>query len=174
MTRLRQNKNPKLGSTSKTTFNRIHFSSKSVQHNTPKEIFNELHTEFKFNFDPAVPPIIGNFSGNALTSKWKPKNQKGRVFVNMPYKRGEIIKWIRKGWKELCLGHAELIVFLFPLRNADYLKFLRKHGAEIRLADKRLKFEKESNDDNPAPFDSAIAILRDSDVKAYFRKIGIV
>jgi len=133
------------------TFQKVVWSSKSYKWNTPDEIFQDLHKEFRFTFDPAVPPRIGNFSGNALKEPWT-----GRVFCNPPYKRGLTKRWVLKGWKEITLGHCELLVFLLPLRNNPGFKFLKSKGAEFRLCDKRLKF---SDADTGAPFDSVVAIL---------------
>jgi len=149
-----------------TSFNRIHFSSKSVKHNTPQGVFKELDEEFHFSFDPCKPPIVGNFKGDGLRDNWK-----GRVYCNMPYEN--ILEWVQKGWEELCLRHCLLIVFLIPMRGAFWFKFLKRRGAEFRTCNKRIKFNNPKNKGHGAPFDSMVAILRSRDVKKYWKKLGI-
>lgn len=152
------------------TFNRVVFSSKSYKWNTPDEAYKELDQEFHFSFDPAVPPRVGNFSGNGLKESWIPKIKTGkrslyprsRVFCNPPYKRKLTLRWVLKGWRELVAGNVELIVFLLPLRNSDYMRFLTKVGAEYRLNNGRLKF---GDATESAPFDSMIAILTQKNVE---------
>ena len=38
----------------KTKFNKIHFSSKTVEWSTPQEVFEELDKEFDFTLDPCA------------------------------------------------------------------------------------------------------------------------
>ncbi len=139
-------------------FDRIHFSSKTYKHNTPIELFKDLDSEFHFNFDPAFPPIVGNYDENALTKRWKIKsNEKLRVFLNPPYDRKLMERFIKKTYQEYKEGRIELAVFLLPLRGTA-LRFLVKldENTEFRLLEKRLKF---GSAENGAPFDSVVAIL---------------
>ena len=145
----------------KTKFDRIHFSSKTYKHNTPSNLFKELDLEFHFNFDPAFPPIIGNYDENALTKRWIIKSKplkKLRVFLNPPYDRKLMERFIKKTYQEYKEGRIELAVFLLPLRGTA-LRFLVKldENTEFRLLEKRLKF---GSAENGAPFDSVIAILK--------------
>jgi len=139
-------------------FDRIHFSSKTYKHNTPIELFKDLDSEFHFNFDPAFPPIVGNYDENALTKRWIIKsNEKLRVFLNPPYDRKLMERFIKKTFQEYKEGRIELAVFLLPLRGTA-LRFLVKldENVEFRLLEKRLKF---GSAENGAPFDSVVAIL---------------
>lgn len=144
----------------KSKFDRIHFSSKTYKHNTPIDLFRELDSEFHFNFDPARPPIVGNYDENALVKTWKLKNSKKklRVFLNPPYDRKLMERFIKKSWVEMVEGRIELVVFLLPLR-ATALRFLIKlnKNVEFRLLERRLMF---GDAENGAPFDSVIAILQ--------------
>lgn len=143
----------------KTKFNRIHFSSKTYKHNTPIELFKDLDSEFHFNFDPAYPPIVGDYDENALTKRWIIKsNEKLRVFLNPPYDRKLMERFIKKTYQEFKEGRIELAVFLLPLRGTA-LRFLVKldENIEFRLLEKRLKF---GTAELGAPFDSVIAILK--------------
>ncbi len=142
----------------KTKFDRIHFSSKTYKHNTPIKLFQELDAEFHFNFDPARPPIVGDYNENALTKRWIIKSKKKlRVFLNPPYDRKLMQRFIKKAYQEFKEGRIELVVFLLPLR-ATALKFLVKlhEKTEFRLLERRLIF---GDAKDGAPFDSVIAIF---------------
>lgn len=142
-------------------FQRVVFSSKSYHWNTPEEAYKELDKEFHFTFDPAVPPIVGNFAGNALRDPWK-----GRVFVNPPYKRKVITRWVKRAWMQYKLGHCQLVVLLLPSRTGtDWFDFLLRKKAEFRINRGRLKFKDVNNSSDTkgkhgAPFDSLVAILQ--------------
>jgi len=145
----------------KNSFDRIHFSSKTYKWNTPQDLFEELNEEFHFNFDPAHPPVIGNYDENALTKQWHIRDNKRvklRIYLNPPYDRKLMERFIKKVWQEMCEGRAEMAVFLLPLR-ATAMRFLIKldKGVEFRLLEKRLHF---GDAENGAPFDSVIAILQ--------------
>jgi len=163
------------------------------------EIFNELNDEFHFNLDPTSRPI-GGLPGlkDGLREPWwfskqflKPppagkSHPKSRVFDNPAYGRGLIDAKVAKCIKEMKLGRVELAAFLIPLRNSGYFKLLRRHGAEFRLCEKRLKFgdadssagvkqdktmtcphcsktillkKAKPYENNSAPFDSIVAII---------------
>lgn len=110
-----------------------------------------------------------------------------RAFVNPPYGPGVIEKWVQKCLNQIRLDIVSLAAFLIPLRNSGYFKLMRKNNAEFRLCDKRLKFgdadnssetkkdkiftcphcqkdtvlrKAKPNENNSAPFDSVVAILR--------------
>ena len=147
-------------------FSRIHFSSISYNWDSPMDIFNELHEEFKFTLDPTDRPIAG-LPGleDGLRMPYGTKENPSRIYDNPAYGRGLIDAKIAHCIREMRFGHVELAVYLIPLRNSDYFKRLRKHGAEIRLCEKRLKFgdaddSSKNKDDNGAPFDSCVAILK--------------
>jgi len=148
----------------KSSFSKIHWSSKTTKHNTPEAIFKELHEEFHFNLDPCNPPMIGKPLDDGLRNDWTRELKKTRAFINPGYERGVLMMWVQKASKEINLGHCELAVFLIPFRNSDFFKKLRKKNAEFRLCDHRIKFkaaDKSSNNQgNSAPFDSCIAILQ--------------
>lgn len=142
----------------KTKFDRIHFSSKTYKHRTPIGLFKELDSEFHFNFDPARPPIVGDYNENALTKRWIIKSKKKlRVFLNPPYDRKLMQRFIKKAYQEFKEDRIELVVFLLPLR-ATALKFLVKlhEKTEFRLLERRLIF---GDAKDGAPFDSVIAIF---------------
>lgn len=134
----------------------VHFLSQKSNWRTPKEIYNQLNNEFKFDFDPC--PFIPKFDG--LSISWKKRN-----FVNPPYGR-KIGLWIKKGYEEYQKG--KLVVFLIPSRTDtkwwhDYIM----KANEIRFIKGRLRF---SDHKNSAPFPSCIAIFSLSHVTKYRTK----
>lgn len=113
---------------------------------TPKDLYEKLDKEFKFDFDPC--PTNPTFDG--LSVGWMESN-----FVNPPYGR-EIGKWIAKGYLEWQKGKT--VVFLIPSRTDTiwWHDFVMK-ATEIRFIEGRLKF---SDHHNSAPFPSAIVIFK--------------
>ncbi len=152
-------KNPKR---KKTKFDRIHFSSKTYKHRTPIGLFKDLDQEFHFNFDPARPAIVGDYNENALVKPWvikKHPKKKLRIFLNAPYDRKLMERFIMRACMEFVKGKAELAVFLLPFR-ATAVKYLIKHfhkQVEFRLLIDRVHF---SGAELGAPFDSVVAILK--------------
>jgi phage N-6-adenine-methyltransferase len=113
---------------------------------TPKEVYEQLDKEFKFDFDPC--PVNPNFDG--LEIEWKK-----RVYVNPPY--GNIPNWLQKAHSQMAKGNSEIIVFLLPVDTST--KWFHNYifgQAEIRFIKGRLKFTQ----NKPAPFASMIVIFR--------------
>ena len=116
--------------------NRSLFSSESGEWETPQSLFDKLHVEFDFNFDPAAlpgqytaerireaggfacyPPDVPYYrvpfgwARDGLAQDWH-----GRVFLNPPYGRG-ISAWIEKAVQEVEKGNVEFVVALLPART---------------------------------------------------------
>ena len=132
--------------------NRGLFTSASSHWTTPAGLYIELDKEFHFNDDPC--PLKPEWDG--LQRPWGTAS-----FVNPPYGR-EIVKWIRKAWREAEYSD-KTIVCLIPSRTDtrwwhDWV--MKAH--EIRFLRGRLKF---GDATNSAPFPSAIAIFRRKEVK---------
>lgn len=85
--------------------NRILFSSKSDHWSTPREVYDALASEFRFDFDPC--PL---HSTDGLTREWR-----GRVFCNPPY--SDVKGFIAKGLRHLDRGDCEVLVYLLPSRT---------------------------------------------------------
>ena len=119
---------------------------------TPKEIYEELNKEFKFDYDPCPPAFRKGFFDGILND-WGKSN-----FVNPPYKTKIQDAFVKKAFEEWKKGKT--VVLLIPVRTAsrrwqNYI--LKEKGVEIRFLPKRMKF---SNSSNVAPFDSAVIVLR--------------
>ena len=127
---------------------KTHFSLLRMDWRTPKDVYQDLDSEFQFDHDPCPAGWDGKING--LTSDWGESN-----YVNPPYGR-ELPKWIEKGYQEWKKGKT--VVFLIPSRTDtrwwhDYCM----KATEIRYIKGRLKFDDQPN---PAPFPSAIVIFR--------------
>lgn len=146
----------------KTKFDRIHFSSKTYKHNTPKKLFKDIDSEFHLNFDPARPAIVGDYNENALVKPWvikKHPKKKLRIYLNPPYDRKLMERFIKKTCVLFVQKRVEIAVFLLPLR-ATAMRYLINHfhkKVEFRLLEDRVIFGKETLG---APFDSVVAILK--------------
>lgn len=124
----------------------VHFSSQRMDWKTPKAVYQTLNAEFAFNHDPCPP----NYVIDGLSSEWGESN-----YVNPPYGR-ELPKWVQKSYEESVKGKT--VVMLIPSRTDtrwwhDYCM----KADEIRFIKGRLKFD---DQENPAPFPSAIVIFR--------------
>ena len=137
----------------------VHFSSKTNEWATPKDLFARLNDEFKFTLDPCATPE------NAKCAKFFTKEDDGlkqsweaeRVFCNPPYGR-ELGKWVEKAYQSRTL--AQVIVMLIPARtDTKYFHqyIYGKEDVEIRFLKGRLKFGEATNS---APFPSMLVIFR--------------
>ncbi len=127
--------------------NKVHFSSLRSNWKTPKDLYTLLDKEFHFDFDPC--PSNPMFDG--LTIDWNLSN-----FVNPPYARYIIDKWIKKGFEEWKKGKT--VVFLIASRTDTqwWHNYIMK-ADEIRFVEGRLKFD---NYKCGAPFPSAVVVFR--------------
>lgn len=135
---------------------KVLFSSKRTDWETPPEIFNPLNKEFGFILDVCADEknskclLYYNEEKNGLIQPWK-----GACWMNPPYGIN-IGKWIKKASEESINGAT--IVCLLPARTDtkwfhDYI-----YGkAEIRFIKGRIRFV---GSKYPAPFPSMIAIYR--------------
>lgn len=119
------------------------FSSQSVDHATPRALFDALNLEFGFDFDPC--PLNSLIDG--LAASWAGK----RVYCNPPYGR-EIPKWLAKA------SEAELAVYLLPARtDTKWFHDFAMKADEIRFVKGRLKF---GDAKNSAPFPNCLVIFK--------------
>lgn len=154
----------------------VHYSSKSNEWETPKDLFDRLNDEFNFNLDTAATDdnylcdnyfTIGN---DALSQDWA---KYGNSFCNPPYGRA-IGKFIEKAYIESKKGC--IVVMLIPSRTD--VKMFHKYimrAKEIRFIKGRLKFinrllpswNKEGNFKvSPAPFPSMLVVFDGKDYDA--------
>lgn len=140
--------------------NKVHFSSKSKEWETPQELFDEIDKEFNFTLDPCATHNNAKCDkyytkeNNGLAQDWS----KGVVFVNPPY--GYDIKhWVRKSSEEALKGAT--VVMLLPARtDTKYFHNYIYGKAEIRFIKGRIKFLQNGKELYPAPFPSMIVVFR--------------
>lgn len=129
------------------------FSRKSDHWGTPPEVYDPLHAEFGFTFDPC--PLKSDEDG--LKRAWS-----GRVFCNPPY--SNIAGFIKKAIWHLHTGDVQLAVFLVPARTDTAWFHDYCYGkAEIRFCRGRIKF---NGARWTAPFPSMVIILREANIAA--------
>lgn len=139
------------------------FSSKTGEWETPQVFFDNLNSEFNFDFDVCATrknaKCVNYYTKeiDGLAKKWF-----GKCFMNPPYGR-EINKWIKKAYEESKKDYCSFIVGLLPARTDTkwFHDYIYKK-AEIRFLKGRLKF---SNSKNSAPFPSMIIIWKKSNEK---------
>ena len=136
--------------------NKVLFSSRSDEWETPIDIFNKLDAEFHFDLDPC------STDSNHKCDKYFTKEINGlsknwggcRVFCNPPY--SNISEWVEKAYRESQQDHT-LIVLLIPARtDTRYFHDYIYQRSEIRFIKGRLKFSGKGS----APFPSMIVIFR--------------
>ena len=148
----------------KKSFNKVHFSSATVEWPTPQGVFNELNDEFGFTLDPCATHENAKcekyftMDDDGLKQDWG----KETVFMNPPYGR-EIGHWMKKAYESSLEGAT--VVSLPPARTDNRWWHDYAMKGEIRFIRGRLKF---GGAKNSAPFPSAIVIFRppeDADVE---------
>ena len=124
-------------------------TTRNIYENTPKAFYEQLNTEFSFDFDPC--PDRANFNG--LMVDWGI-----RCYVNPPYGKA-IRNWLEKALIELKTGRTELVVFLLPAYTDVkwFHEIVLPLSNEIRFIKGRLKFGEHKQ---PAPFASMLVVFR--------------
>ena len=135
----------------------VHYSSKSNEWATPKDLFEKLNKEFNFTLDPCAT------KENAKCDKYYTIEDDGLiqdwsndiVFMNPPYGR-EIKYWVQKAYEESLKGAK--VVCLIPSRTDTtyWHDYIFGKASDIRFLKGRLKFGESKNS---APFPSAIIVF---------------
>jgi phage N-6-adenine-methyltransferase len=135
---------------------------------TPTQLFRNLDWEFGgFTLDACASrgnhKVSRYFTkeDNALEQRWS-----GRVWINPPFEKGGLDKWVDKIIKEVNEGNVELVVALLPTYNALATHLCMEHASEIKTVRYHLRFHDTRNGvdhgpfDHPAPFNTMIAVFR--------------
>lgn len=135
----------------------VHFSSASIEWETPQGLFDLLDAEFHFTLDPCCTDRNAKcekhytLEDDGLAQDWTGEV----VFCNPPYGR-EMPKWIQKCYEHFMGGGTA--VLLIPARTDTKAFHKWIYGkAEIRFLKGRLKFGEAKNN---APFPSMICIYK--------------
>lgn len=133
----------------------VHFSSNTVEWETPRHLFDELNRGFRFTLDPCCTHENAKCkthftkSENGLLKDWGKNN----VFMNPPYGR-EIIHWMHKAYESAKAG--ALVVCLVPARTDTAWWHDYATKGEILFIRGRLKF---GGHKSSAPFPSAVVVF---------------
>ena len=134
------------------------FSSESDEWTTPDWFYEVLNEDIGFSLDPAAThenhkcPVYFTIEDDGLKQSW----QGHRVFVNPPYSKQQLKKWVEKGYLE-GLKENTLVVMLIPARtDTRYWHDFVMKAKEIYFIKGRLKF---GNSKNSAPFPSALVMF---------------
>lgn len=125
---------------------------------TPQKLFDELNAEFGFTLDPACVIETAKCAKfytpieDGLLQSWA-----GDVaFVNPPYSRGNIDKWVEKCYRESQSGVT--VVALLPVStSAEWFHKWVWKKTELRFIKRRVRFV---GAPFTAPFSSVIAIWK--------------
>jgi len=137
----------------------VHFSSDTVEWETPQDLFNRLDKEFGFSTDVcataenAKRPHFFTKAQDGLAQDWS-----GVCWMNPPYGR-KIGAWVKKASESAKCGAT--VVCLLPARTDTkwWHEHIMKAGSrarEVRFIRGRLKF---GGSKNSAPFPSCIVIF---------------
>lgn len=135
---------------------KVLFTSKSEDWETPQMLFDELNKEFRFSCDVCADKFnykhVNYYTKeiNGLKQNWE-----GVCWCNPPYGR-QIGEWVKKA--HIASKEKVITVMLLPARTDtrwfhEYI--YNKH--EIRFLKGRLKF---SNSKNSAPFPSMVVVFK--------------
>lgn len=139
--------------------NEVMWSSKTMDWATPQDFFDRLDEEFHFTLDPCADEF------NHKCAKFYTKEQDGlmqgwageSVFCNPPYGR-DVVKWVRKCFREVYAGECRCAVMLLPARtDTKWFHDWIYQRAEIRFVKGRLKFGGQTNS---APFPTMVVIFK--------------
>lgn len=156
----------------------VMFSRASDEWATPREFFDELNREFRFQWDAAATEdtaLCGTYRyfgpdhsvpdyRNALMEQWRCYRMEPieRLFCNPPYSLCK--EFVAKAAAEAI--HGATTVMLIPSRTDtrywhqyvwDDVRHRPRPGVEVRFIKGRLKF---GGSKNSAPFPSAVVIFR--------------
>lgn len=125
---------------------------------TPDEIFLPLNAEFNFTLDPcctigtAKCPMFFTPDEDGLKQDWSGH----RVFVNPPYSRGNIDKWMQKCVEESKKENTIVVALIPASTSSEWFHEYIIGNAEIRFVKGRINFVGAIYN---APFSSIIAVF---------------
>tara|TARA_R110000772_G_C13085101_1_gene417922 strand:+ start:88 stop:555 length:468 start_codon:yes stop_codon:yes gene_type:complete len=121
------------------------------KYGTPIDFYDKLNQEFNFDHDPCPLDWNVNTHDDGLTSEWGNRN-----FVNPPYGRGMVQKWIEKADIECKKGKLVVMLINVSTDTVVFHKYIyQQPHIELRFIKGRLRFfEPESQKQmgpNPRP-----------------------
>lgn len=148
---------PNRGRTASASLMAIYTGCRDETWATPPDIFDPLHTEFRFGLDACASPEnrkcrrFFDKAQDALTRDW---SRHGAVWCNPPYGR-EIGRWVAKAWHESQKGVTVVCLVAARTDTAWWHDYAMR--GEVRFLRGRIRFVGARHN---APFPSAIVIFR--------------
>lgn len=124
---------------------------------TPESIFKPLDGEFGFTLDPCCTfetrkaDYFFTPDQDGLSQDWSGQT----AFVNPPYSRGNIDKWVEKCYTESLKANTTVVALLPVSTSADWWHRWVLNKAELRFYKGRIRF---IGAPFTAPFSSVLAI----------------
>ena len=146
---------------------KLMFSSKSNEWETPVDFFNKLNRRFKFTLDPCSTHANNRclkhytMEEDGLSKSWKGET----VFVNPPY--GDVGAWVKKSYEE-STNNGATVVMLIPSRTDTkyWHDYIMQSASAIYFVKGRLRFYNKviadytgKSDTSPAPFPSVVVVF---------------
>jgi len=146
---------------------KLMFSSKSNEWETPTDFFDKLNKKFKFTLDPCATSQnkrckkYYTIEEDGLSKSWSDET----VYVNPPY--GNVGEWVKKAYKESTQNGAT-VVMLIPARTDTkyWHDYIMQSASAIYFIKGRLKFYNKviadytgKSDISPAPFPSVVVVF---------------
>jgi len=146
---------------------KLMFSSKSDEWETPLEFYNKLNKRFKFTLDPCAThenhkcEKYYTIEDDGLSKSWCDET----VFVNPPY--GDIAKWVKKAYYESTQNGATVVMLIPSRTDTKYWHdYIMSSASAIYFIKGRLKFKNKviadytgKTDVSPAPFPSVVVVF---------------
>ena len=117
--------------------------SKSDKWGTPKDLYNKLDDEFKFNFDPC-PIDWKEGDPDGLAIPWGTS-----TFCNPPYSNTK--EWVKKAYDEFKKGKKVVLLINAITDTVAFHEYIYNKATEIRFFKGRIHFVDPSNPKKKAP-----------------------
>jgi len=146
---------------------KLMFSSKSSEWETPTEFYDKLNRKFGFTLDPCATHENNKcdkyytIEDDGLSHSWKGET----VFVNPPY--GHVGKWVKKAYQESTENGATVVMLIPSRTDTKYWHdYIMQSASAIYFIKGRLKFYNQVIVDftgktelSPAPFPSVVVVF---------------
>jgi len=143
------------------TTQKIMFSSKNDEWETPSTFYNKLNNAYHFTLDPCAThenhTCVKYYTveEDGLSQSWKNET----VFINPPY--SNIGAWIKKAAEEYTTNGATAIMLMPARTDTKYWHdYIMKHASTIYFIKGRLTFGNAGRKTSyPAPFPSVVVVF---------------
>jgi site-specific DNA-methyltransferase (adenine-specific) len=126
---------------------------------TPQWLYDKLHAEFSFNteFDPCPITWREGLDPSGLDIEWP--TDKGAIYVNPPYSRNKVDRWIEKAWRESQRG-VTVVVLINATTDTEYFHdLIMPNASEVRFLRGRIKFLDEQGEEHTSNRSPSILVI---------------